>query len=78
MDDLTTQIIAFKQADLQTRVDYAVASKALHSQQGQGQAIVGLIQSAAKAQDQMVAAVKAMGPGNSGVAGLGECVDCQG
>jgi hypothetical protein len=71
MEDLAAQFSAIKQADLQTRVDYAVAKKMLDTQKESGDAAVKLIEAAAKTKAQMAA-----GPGRSGVPGLGECVDC--
>lgn len=76
MDDLATQFSAIKQAELQTRVDYAVARKMLDSQSQAGDAAVKLIESAAKAQGTIAEAASQIG--RSGVSGLGECVDCQG
>jgi hypothetical protein len=73
MDDLAAQFTAIRQADLQTRVDYAVARKMLDSQQASGDAAVKLIEAAAATKAQMLS-----GPGRSGIAGLGDCVDCQG
>lgn len=73
MEDLAAQFIAINQASLQTRVDYAVARKMLDNQQASGDAAVKLIQAAAQ-----IKADPATGPGTSGVAGLGECVDCVG
>lgn len=72
MEDLASQFIAIRQADLQTRVDYAVARKMLDSQSQAGDAVVKLLQSASKAQLGMLEA------GTSGIAGLGECLDCRG
>lgn len=68
MDALTNSLVAIRQADVQTRVDYAVAKKMLESEQASGQAAVKMIEAAAKSQASMVAAVS----------GLGACLDCQG
>jgi hypothetical protein len=73
MDDLAAQFSAIRQADLQTRVDYAVAKKMLDTQRDSGDAAVKLIEAAASTQARAIS-----GPGSSGLSGLGECVDCRG
>lgn len=73
MDDLASQFIAINQADLQTRVDYAVARKMLDTQKASGDAAVDLIRAAGR-----IGPDGTSGPGTSGVPGLGECVDCRG
>ncbi len=73
MNDLASQFIPVNQADLQTRVDYAVARKMLDTQRNSGDAAVEMIRAAGRVQ-----AGGPSGPGTSGVPGLGECVDCQG
>ncbi|GEM_PF-2279758 len=67
--------MAIRQADLQTRIDYAVARKLLDTQSASGDAMVGLIRSAAKAQGEMVRAIEEMGNGRRGFAGVGEQLD---
>jgi hypothetical protein len=69
MDDLVTQFTAIRQADLQTRIDYAVARKVLETQGAQGDAAVKLIEAAGKAQ------LGASRAGQSGIDGLGEAID---
>lgn len=76
MDGLTSSILAFKQADLQMRIDYSVARKMLDTQEASGDAAVKMIRAAAESQKQALSAVQ--GIGSSGIAGLGECVDCRG
>jgi len=65
MDDLTTGIVAFKQATLDSQVQYAVARKMLDNEQMQGSAAVKLIDAATKnfnqAGDQLVAAATGLG-----------------
>lgn len=73
MDDLASQFIAVNQADLRTRVDYAVARKMLDTQRASGDAAVALIRAAGR-----INADAPASPGSSGVPGLGECVDCRG
>lgn len=60
MADLASQFIAIRQADLQTRVDYAVMRKMLDTQAETGDAAVKLIESAAKSQGQMLDAVSSL------------------
>jgi hypothetical protein len=65
MDDLTSGIVAFKQATLDSQIQYAVARKMLDNQQMQGSAAVKLIDAATKgfnqAGDQLVAAATGLG-----------------
>ena len=63
--DLTSGIVAFKQAQVASRVQFAVARKILDQQEQQGAAAVQLIEAAAKAGasagDQLVAAATGLG-----------------
>jgi hypothetical protein len=63
--DLTNGIVAFKQAELTSRVQYAVAAKILDNQEFQGAAAVKLIEAAGKATagagDQLAAAATGLG-----------------
>ncbi len=65
MDDLTTGIIAFQQATLSSKVQFAVAKKLLQNQQFQGDAAVKLIEAAGKSAQQggdaLVAAATGLG-----------------
>ena len=65
MDDLTSGIVAFKQATLDSKIQYAVARKVLDNQQMQGAAAIKLIDAAARgfnqAGDQLVAAATGLG-----------------
>lgn len=65
MDDLTSGIIAFKQATLDSKIQYAVARKILDNQEFQGAAAIKLIEAATKgtsrAGDQLVAAATGLG-----------------
>ena len=66
MDDLMSGILAVRQAETQTRIDYAVAKKMLDSQRGSGEAAVKMIEAAAESQGRLAQAI----------GGLGGCVDC--
>lgn len=68
--NLVEQFTAIKQADTQTRVDYAVAKKMLDSQKSEGDAAVKLIEAAAQSKIDGLRAISALG--ESGVSGLGE------
>lgn len=68
--NLVEQFSAIKQADTQTRVDYAVAKKMLDSQKTEGDAAVKLIQAAAQSKVDGLRAISSLG--ESGVSGLGE------
>jgi hypothetical protein len=63
--DLTNGIVAFKQAELTSQVQYAVARKILDNQESQGAAAVKLIEAAGKtsagAGDQLAAAATGLG-----------------
>jgi hypothetical protein len=63
--DLVNGIVNFKQAELGSRVQFAVAKKILNQQELQGAAAVKLIQSAARvgaqAGDELVAAATGLG-----------------
>jgi hypothetical protein len=63
--DLTTGIVNFKQAELGSRIQYAVARKMLDNQEAQGAAAIKLLESAmqtgAKAGDSLVAAATGLG-----------------
>lgn len=63
--DLVNAAVNFKQAELATKVQYAVARKLLDSQEQQGAAAVQLIQAAGKiagsAGDELVAAATGLG-----------------
>lgn len=63
--DLTAGIVGFKQAQLASRVQFAVARKILDQQEQQGAAAIQLIQAAAKtgatAGDELVAAATGLG-----------------
>jgi hypothetical protein len=65
MDDLTTGIVAFKQATLGSQIQYAVARKMLDNEQMQGAAALKLIDAATKgfnqAGDQLTAAATGLG-----------------
>ena len=62
---MTNGIVGFKQAQLASRVQFAVARKILDQQEQQGAAAIQLVQSAAKtgaaAGDQLVAAATGLG-----------------
>jgi hypothetical protein len=72
MDDLATQFIAIRQADLQTRIDYAVARKVLDTEGASGEAATQLIAAAARSQGQMLKAVESMGEPGGVDAGTGD------
>ena len=74
--NLVDQFSAITQADLQTRVDYAVAKKMLDSQKGEGQAAIKLIQAAAESKVDGLRAASSLG--SSGIEGLGENLDTVG
>ena len=63
--DLTSGIVGFKQAQLASQVQFAVARKILDQQEQQGAAALQLIQAAAEtgaaAGDQLVAAATGLG-----------------
>jgi hypothetical protein len=63
--DLTNGIVALQQAQVMSRVQFAVARKILDQQEQQGAAAVQLIQAAAKtgatAGDELVAAATGLG-----------------
>ena len=65
MDELTSSIVAFKQSETISQVQFAVARKMLDSQQQQGDAAVKLIDSAcsgaSKSGDALVAAATGLG-----------------
>jgi hypothetical protein len=65
MDALTAGIVGFKQAELASQIDYAVAKKMLNNQRMQGAAAIQLIEAATKgtnkAGDQLVAAATGLG-----------------
>jgi hypothetical protein len=65
MDDLTSGIVAFKQADLDSKIQYAVAKKILNNQQMQGAAAIKLIDAATRginqAGDKLVAQATGLG-----------------
>ena len=64
MDDLTSGIIGFQQAALDSKIQYAVARKMLDNQQMQGAAAIKMIEAAAKtgqAGDKLVAAATGLG-----------------
>lgn len=77
MDDLATALIAVRQADFQTRVDYAVARKMLDTQAAAGDAAVKLIEAAAKTQVQAAEALGHVGSA-AGVGGVGGRFDAVG
>lgn len=63
--DLVNAVVGFKQAEMASRVQYAVARKLLDSQKQQGAAVVQLIQAAGQistqAGDELVAAATGLG-----------------
>jgi len=63
--DLVNSVVAFKQAELASRVQFAVAGKILDAQKQNGAAALKLLQAASsgisKAGDQMVAAATGLG-----------------
>jgi len=65
MDDLTAGIVAFKQAELASKIQFAVARKVLDNQQFQGAAAMKLLDAATKginqAGDKLVAAATGLG-----------------
>jgi hypothetical protein len=65
MDELTNGIIAFKQAETMSKVQYAVARKMMDNQQMQGAAVLKLIDAATeginKSGDSLVAAATGLG-----------------
>jgi hypothetical protein len=65
MDDLTSGILAFNNATLDSKISFAVARKMLDNQQMQGAAAVKLINAASanfnQAGDQLVAAATGLG-----------------
>jgi hypothetical protein len=67
VDDLTSGIIAFQQANLASKVQFAVAKKVLQNQQYQGNAAVKLIEAAGRSAQQggdaLVAAATGLGGG---------------
>lgn len=77
MDELATALLAVRQADLQTRVDYAVARKMLDTQAAAGDAAVKLIEAAAKSQVQATEAFSGA-DGVGGVGGVGGRFDAVG
>ena len=65
MDELTSGILAFNNATLASKIDYAVAKKVLDNQEMQGASALKLIAAASKgfdqAGDQLVAAATGLG-----------------
>ena len=65
MDELTSGIVAFKQAELNSKIQYAVAKKILNNQRSQGAAAIKLIEGATRgtnqAGDKLVAAATGLG-----------------
>lgn len=68
--DIAALASSLSQDQVTQQVQIAALRKTLDAQKQQGNAAVALIQAAAE--------ISASAPGTSGVAGLGECVDCQG